>query len=1261
MHAAKCTLAGMILAVSAFAAPLKIQILDQESRLEVLRESSQEVLLAQNAAPSHRPFLHPLRAPDGKGQLTEYSPGHHKHQTGIYWGFTRLNGRDFFHHPEGDYWRRQAVKVIDGEGESVAWETVYDLLDADGNTVLTETQQWTMRDFGDRYFLDLTWTGHASKDVTIGAYDYGGLFIRMPWKPGMDAEVINAARHRNAAAEGQRAMWLDVGMQVEGRDDKAHIAVLDHPDNAGFPMPWRVDGQMGVGPVRARSGDWHIAEGEIEMIRHRLIVYTGNLDDVAMTRDWSDYSGMGGTWALWGLAQKEGREATFLTPEKAVETMSIAEGFKVNAFASEPMITQPMAFCWDDRGRMWIAENRDYESRGRGFANSGDSRILILEDTDRDGVADKRSVFHEGIPFPAAIAVGFDGLWLGAPPNLLFLPDRDGDDRADEEDIEVHLTGWGIRDRHETLNSFHWGPDGWLYGCQGFATPSKVGKPAGKGELYKHGAPFPKNIELEGEGVDINGGVWRYHPIERKFEVVAHGFSNPWGMDYDAKGQLFISACVIPHLWHVIPGGIYHRQGGQHYNPYVYSDIRTIADHRHRSAHGGARVYLSDAFPERYHGQIFMANIHEHAVLTDILEPSGSGFIGRHGEDFMLANNAQWIGFSMEIGPAGDVYVLDWHDADICGKEVFNKDTGRVFRMAPEQSMATDWEGRYGDLKSLNSMQLADLQTSESAWHARRARLILQQRAHEGEMNHDVYRRLRQILNSHANPDYRLRALWAMHVTEGISDRELRRTSADPDAHIRAWTVQLLCENRAPSEISLRGLETLAQEDPSPVVRLYIASALQRIDLEDRWPIVKALARHGEDAEDHNLPKMIWFGMEPLVENAPARALNLVAQGNIPFLQRVVARRAVDADRLPSVVASLASLPEKQSAVRRSFLEGMLDGLEGRDDMEVPDQWGSVYAKLQQNEDASIQRLALELGQLFGDKAAVKQMLAALNDTEADTAIRRQALLGLASRQRDELREMLPNLLSDSSLQQDVVRATANFNHGSLSKALLERYSDFDDETRLLALQALASRPSYGRRLTQALKDETVSLSDIPPYVARQLRRVVGNSFVDVWGPMEQLSKDKEAAMEKYRRLIDGEALASADFDAGKKMFEMVCGVCHRMYDAGGEIGPDLTGSNRTNLEYLLDNVIHPSGEIQDDYKLVMITTRDGRSYAGNVASETDRQLTLRVVGETPVIQKSNIQSREVAPVSMMPEGLFNAMRDQDVLNLVAYLMQAKQ
>ena len=386
--------------------------------------------------------------------------------------------------------------------------------------------------------------------------------MRTAHQEGLDAEAVNTARQKNAALDGQPAMWVDVGMRLPGRSDPAHIAVFDHPENPGFPQRWALDKHLGFGPVRARQAAWSLDAGEMTLVKHRLFLHTGALNDSELTKDWSDFSGLGGTWALWGIAQREGREAEFLTPQRAIEEMTLHDGFQVNAYAAEPMITQPMAFCWDDRGRMWIAENRDYESRGRGFSNSGDSRILILEDTDRDGTADTRKVFAEGIPFPAAIAVGFDGLWLGAPPNLLYLPDRNGDDRADEDAIEVRLTGWGIRDRHETLNSFHWGPDGWLYGCQGFATPSKVGKPADGGKLYSHKEPFPDNIPLQGEGIDINGGIFRYHPIKDRFEVVAHGFSNPWGIDYDAKGQLFISACVIPHLWHVIPGGIYHRQGG---------------------------------------------------------------------------------------------------------------------------------------------------------------------------------------------------------------------------------------------------------------------------------------------------------------------------------------------------------------------------------------------------------------------------------------------------------------------------------------------------------------------------------------------------------------------------------------------------------------------------------------------------------------------------------------------------------------------------
>lgn len=1220
--------------------------------LSVFRVGGKTPILVQNAQPDFRPYIHPIQAPDGKGVLTEYSPGHHKHQTGLYWGFTRVNGRDYFHHPQGDYWRRVSAKVIRASGTEVKWQTVYDLLDEKGAAVLTEMQNWSMREKDGKFLLDLEWKGKANTDITIGKYDYGGLFLRMPWREGIKGEVVNAARQRGEKAEGQRAMWVDVGMQVDGRNDLAHIAIFDHPENKGYPQTWRVDNQMGIGPARARTGDWKIEKGDTEVIRHQLVVYTGELNDVKLTQTWSDFSGnasMYNTATLWGLAQKEGLEAKFLTPEEAVKSMTIKDGYQATVWASEPMITQPMAFCWDDRGRLWVAENRDYESRGHGFSKAGNSRILILEDTNHDGVADSQKVFLDSIPFPAAMAVGFDGLFLGAPPNLLFVPDRNGDDKADVKDIEVRLTGWGIRDRHETLNSLHWGPDGWLYGLQGFATPSKVRKPAGKGKLYKHNDPFPEDI-LEGEGTDINGGVWRYHPTKDRFEVVAHGFSNPWGIDYNAKGQFVMTACVIPHLWHVIPGGIYHRQGGQHFNPYVYEDIKTITDHSHRSAHGGARVYQSDAFPQSEQGRLFMANIHEHAVLSDILEPKGSGYVGRHGDDFLQANNAQWVGFSVEIGPDGGLYVLDWHDADICGKEVLNGETGRIFRIMPKTSLAENWTGRYSDLTKMTDAQLVSLQTSRSDWHARRARIILQNRAAKGKLDGQTLAQLRQLFETHTNPDYRLRAMWALHVTGGFDGNTLVKILDDKDPYVRAWAVQLLCEERSASPAALAKFVQLAREDPSPVVRLYLASALQRVDEETGWKIAGELMLHGEDKADHNLPKMIWFGLEPLVKQNPERALALAARTEIPLVARFIARRTVDADQTPALVTALGKSPK--NAV--NLLEGMRDGLEGRTDLTAPANWKTVYAQLKATPKAAA--LAQQVAQLFGDTETARQSLATLKNAKAPLDQRQKALKAIASQQRPELLNEFPALLADPHLRTETIRAIAGYDQESLGELLLARYPNLSSADKLQVVQTMSSRPKYGWQLTQALKTAKIPKRDVPTYAARQLLRVVGSGFVEVWGPIEQNGID-EKAYGRYQKLLSDRALLGANTTKGRLIFQRTCGPCHKMYGEGGTIGPDITGSNRANLDYLLSNILNPSGEIQDDYKMVVITTRNGRTYTGNIAGENERQVTLRVVGQDPVVlNKSEIQSREVTPNSMMPTGLLDGLTESEIIDLVAFL-----
>lgn len=1244
--------------ISAQQSTLRAVLSDDGNEIRILRGDSESAIVTQVAQPGMRPYLHPISAPVGKGSFTEFSPGHHKHQTGLYWGFTRVNGHDYFHNLDEKFWKRVSASVLkasaSGAEDSVQWQTVYDLLDADGNAVLRQSQIWTLRDEGKRYVIDLQWTGSAEQDVTIGKYDYGGLFLRMPWSSDRGGEVVNSSRQRDARAEGERAVWLDVGVNVPDREDKLHIAIFDHPSNAGYPQTWRVDGQLGVGPVRARSGDWQIRKGSQEVIRHRLVAYTGEMPDTAITALWSDYSGQSDS-VMWGLAQQQGRQAKLLSPQEALDAMTLQEGVQGNVYAAEPMMTQPMAFCWDAKGRIWIAENRDYETRQTGFSADGTSRILILEDTNHDGVADSKKVFLEGIPFPSAIAVGMGGLWLGAPPNLLFVPDRDQDDKADMDQIEVRLTGWGIADRHETLNSLHWGPDGWLYGLQGFATPSKVGKPKGAGQLYKHKDPFPTNIEFDGQPIDINGGVWRYHPTKQRFEVVAHGFSNPWGVDYDQYGQLFITACVIPHLWHVIPGGIYHRQGGSHFNPYVYNDIKTIAEHRHRSAHGGARVYQSDAFDAKYHGRVFMANIHEHAVLTDIITHKGSGYVGQHGDDFALANNAQWIGFSIEVGPEGAIYALDWHDADICGKEVLNKDTGRIFRFTPKNSAAKDFPHRYEDLNKLNDLQLAELQLAPSVWHATFARVILQHRAQSQTIDSKSQSFLRTVLDDASRSTaIRLRALWTLHATSTLKVDKLTSLLSDSDPYLRAWAVQLLCEDFSTSQPALEKMVSMATGDTSAVVRLYLASAAQRVDTLSRWKLLEALSQRAEDEQDHNLPKMLWFALEPLVMQDQERAISLAAQAKLSMISRHTARRLCDGDRIELLVSKIGNITGE---AQRNMLLGIRDATEGRFDMSSPKGWSDFAAKIDAAGGPSA-AVAKQLSQQFGDSVAASQMLATLRNKQAPIEDRRQALQQLAGRKRAELKSELEKLLQDDGLRRETIRAMANYDEVRFAKALLAEYEKMTTEDKQEAIYTLSARGRYATELTNALRENKVPKRDIPAHVARLLRRVVGNRFVDVWGPIDELASDKEALLAKYRELLVESRVAKADLGNGHKLFTRVCASCHQLGGEGGKIGPDITGANRGNMEYLLSNILTPSAIIQDAYRMHIILLDDGRIFSGIPTDENERSLKLNVADRTEpiVIAMSSIESREIASVSMMPDGLLSQLKDEEVIDLIGYL-----
>jgi putative heme-binding domain-containing protein len=401
---------------------------------------------------------------------------------------------------------------------------------------------------------------------------------------------------------------------------------------------------------------------------------------------------------------------------------------------------------------------------------------------------------------------------------------------------------------------------------------------------------------------------------------------------------------------------------------------------------------------------------------------------------------------------------------------------------------------------------------------------------------------------------------------------------------------------------------------------------------------------------------MIWYGIESLVEQNPKKAIAMAGVCKLPLIAEFTSRRLVDANALSLLVNELEKKPSQLTAM----LKGMLAGLEGRSDAVAPKNWVSVYSHLKSDKNNAA--IAQQIAQLFGDTEAGQKFLLILKNSSSSVEAQRGALKSLASKQQKELLPLLPVLFNQSNLRVDVIRAMAAYDHEPIGKLLIDGFGKFTAQEKGEALQTLASRTSYGRLLTQAIKAGGIKKNEVPAYVARQLRRVVGNGFVEVWGPIDQVGGDKAVAYKRYQHLLTDNALASADLTNGKILFQRTCAACHSLHGEGGSLGPDLTGANRSNMAYLLSNLIEPSSEIQDDYKMVVITSQDGRTYSGNVIAENERQLTLRVIGqEKLVLNKSDIQSRETATTSLMPEGLIQTLTDKQVLDLIGYLRRVKQ
>ncbi len=930
-------------------------------------------------------------------------------------------------------------------------------------------------------------------------------------------------------------------------------------------------------------------------------------------------------------------------------------------FAAEPDVVQPISFCMDARGRLFVAEALNYGT----WQPTGKDRIVILEDKNGDGRSVTRKVFYEGFNYITGIEVGFGGVWVMSPPKLYFLPCREGGDKPSGEP-EVVFDGFGHKQsRHNLANGFTWGPDGWLYAGHGRTSPSDVGRP---------GTPADQRIHCD-------GGVYRIHPTRRVFENFADGTTNPWGVDFDDYGQCFVSNCVNPHLFHMIQGGHYEPWRNRPSSLYAYDRLPTCADHLHYPsgkpkemrgetsevlamggghAHCGTLVYLGDRFPASFRNTVFLCNVHGRRINHDLLQRKGSGYTASHGKDFMIAADPWFMGVTLRTGPDGSVYVSDWSDTGECHTYKPNTSTGRIYKISYGKAEKTQV-----DLTRLGDNELVKLQLHRNDWYVRHARRLLQERAAKPGWNgRPVHTALNQMLDSQQETPQRLRALWALQVTGGLDQARLLALLNDSSEHVRAWSIQLLCEGQAPGDRVIDKLRELSHSDPSPVVRLYLASALQRLPLPARWGIAEGLVSHAEDSTDANLPLMDWYGIEPLVPADPERALRLATTARIPQVRQFLARRAADdaivkgekADLTP-LVAALAGSNE---TVQLDLLRGAREGLRGRKNFRMPAGWPALYARLARSDNPAVQEQGLLLALVFGDPQALVDLRNRIASKTLTTTDRLTSLEALIEQRPADLATVLHGLLADQGLRRLALRGLASVAHDRTPQRVLAVYPKLMAEEKQDAIATLASRKDFALELLQAVEKKVVARGDVSAYTARQLHALgdpqVRARLRQVWGEVRDTAPDKKKQLAHYKAMLTPNFMKNADPSRGRLLFSKSCQQCHKLFGEGAAIGPDLTGYNRTDLDYLLVKLIDPSSQIAKEYHMSIVETQTGRTITGIVVERSPRRLILQTATERIVLPAEDVESIRESLLSIMPEGQLDALTKDQVRDLLAYL-----
>lgn len=959
-----------------------------------------------------------------------------------------------------------------------------------------------------------------------------------------------------------------------------------------------------------------------------------------------------------------------MAPEKSMELFETDGDMVVEQLLTEPLIGQPLFMSFDERGRMWVVQYRQYPypaglkvlSRNKYYRMEfdrvpppppnhfpGNDRVSIHEDTNGDGKYDQHKVFAGDLNIATSVVKGRGGVWVLNPPYLMFYPDKNNDDVPDA-DPEVHLRGLGISDTHSAPNSLQWGPDGWLYIVQGSNVVS---------HLKNSDKPDAKSIYCEGPG------IWRYHPETRRYELFAEGGGNAFGLEIDADGRAYSGHNGGgTRGFYYVQGGYYEKGTERKYgnvgNPYAFG-LLPFMKHAKTPRFSHALVkYEGDTLPKEYHGKLLSVDpLHQYLVLSKI-EPLGSSF---QTEDIGFPMRSTDFGFrpvEIKVGPDGAVYVADFYEEFIAHGQHYqgqvDPNSGRIYRFKSKDAMPRKVE----DLSKKTTRELIELLKHPNEWHRRTALRLIGDRK-----DSSVNPILKQWIKDNEG-QLALEAFWALNLSQGFDDTIAEETLKHPHPMVRFWTVRLLGDDKVVSSHIRQKLIELANQEPNAEVRGQLAATARRLPADACLPIVDALTRYAKDLNDPHQPLMIWWALESKTVSDRDQAIALFKNKEIwsrPLVQKVILERlirryATAGGRTDLITCAKLFELAPDSVSQKALMAGFESSFKGRSLAGLPEELVKALA------DAGGGSTTLQMR--LGNKKAIELALEALKTPGKNQPQLVEYIQVLGELQEPRALPVMQKLLSttnNADLQTGLLVALQKFNRPAIADTILNRYATFSDGVREVAQSTLVSRKDWTRAFLAAINEKKIGAKSIPEDLVRkmtihqdqQITELVGKHWKDVKGASNQ---QMQANIARISGLLSA---VNTDVYHGKELYQKNCAKCHILFGEGKRVGPELTQYKRDDSLRMLMHIVNPSAEIREGYETYLVITDDGLVVSGFLFDQDKQIVVIRGAdGQNVTIKRENIDEMIKQPKSIMPEGLLDKLSDQELRDLFGFLRSSQ-